>query len=69
MSDDTQAMLDRVREAIAKVEGGAQSYTLGNEGGTRQVTRATLSHLYERERELMNRLQQARGPRPVQYVC
>lgn len=40
--------LERVQTAIAKIEGGAQSYSL--EGNS--FTRADLSSLYTREREL-----------------
>ena len=44
--------LEQVQTAIAKIEGGAQSYTIGEGGATRQVTKATLRDLYVREQWL-----------------
>lgn len=45
--------LEQVQAAIAKIECGAQSYTIGEGGASRQVTRANLSDLYQREKELL----------------
>jgi hypothetical protein len=44
--------LEEVQTAIGKIEGGAQSYTIGEGGATRTVTRATLRDLYDREKFL-----------------
>lgn len=44
--------LEEVQAAIEKVEGGAQSYSIGEGGATRTVTRATLETLYQREKYL-----------------
>jgi hypothetical protein len=41
--------LEEVQIAIGKIESGAQSYTIGEGGATRTVTRATLRDLYDRE--------------------
>lgn len=43
-----QEQLLRVQRAIAKIEGGAQSYQIGN----RNITRADLKALYDRENQL-----------------
>jgi len=52
MSDDLQAKLDRVRAAIEAVEDGGQSVSY--EG--RNVTKADLKTLYERESRLEKQL-------------
>jgi len=44
--------LETVQAAIEKIESGAQSYTIGEGGASRQVTRATLRDLYDRETKL-----------------
>lgn len=49
--------LRRVRIAIARIEEGAQEYTIGN----RRLTRADLKTLYDRENALQNALADARG--------
>ena len=43
--------LARIEEAIAAIEGGAQSYSIGS----RRVERASLSTLYEERRKLRAR--------------
>lgn len=52
-----EQQLRRVRLAIAKIEEGAQEYTIGN----RRLTRADLKTLYDRENALQNALADARG--------
>lgn len=47
--------LKRVRMAIARIEDGAQEYTIGN----RRLTRADLATLYDRETTLENELADA----------
>lgn len=47
--------LKRVRMAIARIEDGAQEYTIGN----RRLTRADLATLYDRETALENELADA----------
>ena len=47
--------LRRVRIAIAKIEDGAQEYTIGD----RRLTRADLATLYDRETTLENELADA----------
>lgn len=44
--------LERVQAAIAAIEGGAQSYSIGS----RSLTRANLSELYEREERLLGKV-------------
>lgn len=45
-----EIQLDRVQKAIAIIESGAQSYTIGN----RSLTKADLKTLYDREAQLKN---------------
>lgn len=45
-----EIQLDRVQKAIAVIESGAQSYTIGN----RSLTKADLKTLYNREEQLKN---------------
>lgn len=52
-----ERQLRRVRIAIARIEEGAQEYTIGN----RRLTRADLKTLYDREKALQNALADARG--------
>lgn len=52
-----ERQLCRVRIAIARIEEGAQEYTIG----TRRLTRADLKTLYERENALQNAIADARG--------
>lgn len=52
-----ERQLRRVRIAIARIEEGAQEYTIG----TRRLTRADLKTLYERENALQNAIADARG--------
>jgi len=47
-----QEQLESVQAAIARIEEGGQSYSLSTNTGSRQVTRANLSELYRREKEL-----------------
>lgn len=47
-TETLQEQLLRVQRAIAKIEGGAQSYQIGN----RNITRADLKALYDRENQL-----------------
>lgn len=47
-----QEQLERVQQAIADIEAGAQTYTLSAAGVIRTVTRGTLKDLYEREQRL-----------------
>ncbi len=49
--------LRRVQLAIAKIEDGAQEYTIGN----RRLTRADLKTLYARESSLQNQIADAEG--------
>lgn len=49
--------LRRVQLAIAKIEEGAQEYTIGN----RRATRADLKTLYDREASLQNQIADAEG--------
>ena len=49
--------LRRVQLAIAKIEEGAQEYTIGN----RRVTRANLKTLYDKETSLQNQIADAEG--------
>ena len=58
MEEETlERQLRRVRIAIARIEDGAQEYTIGN----RRLTRADLKTLYDRENALQNALADARG--------
>lgn len=57
--------LERVQAAIAAIEGGAQSYAIGN----RSLTRADLGELYERETKLRRDVaRETRGGLGVQYA-
>lgn len=47
--DTLETQLERVRAAIAEIEGGAQEYSIAN----RRITKANLSTLYARENSLM----------------
>lgn len=49
--------LKRIEEAIAAIEGGAQSYSIGS----RRVERASLSTLYEERRKLRARASEEAG--------
>lgn len=48
MAESYSTQLDRVQDAIAKIENGAQSVTFNN----RQYSYATIFRLYEREKWL-----------------
>lgn len=50
-----QTRLTSVRAAITAIEGGAQSYSLAG----RNVTRGSLSSLYQQEENLLRRLSRA----------
>lgn len=62
--------LERVRDAIAKIESGASSYTLSTSAGNSSVTKADLNTLYEREAVLIARIDRASrgGTMRVMYV-
>ena len=47
--DTLETQLERVRAAIAEIEGGAQEYSIAN----RRITKANLATLYARENALM----------------
>lgn len=53
----TQELLDSVQAAITAIEGGAQEYRIGS----RVVRRADLRTLYQREEDLLARLQNEGG--------
>lgn len=53
MAESTATQLERVQNAIAAIEGGAQSFTVLG----RQYTRGELSTLYAREKDLLARLE------------
>lgn len=58
MEEETlEQQLRRVRLAIARIEEGAQEYTVGN----RRLTRADLKTLYDREAQLANAIADAKG--------
>ena len=58
MDEETiKQQLRRVQMAIARIEDGAQEYTIGN----RHLTRADLKTLYDRENALQNKLADIRG--------
>lgn len=46
--DEMKEELEQLNMAIAKIEGGAQAYTIGN----RSLTRGSLSVLYSERRKL-----------------
>lgn len=46
--DTLEIQLERVRAAIAEIEGGAQEYSIAN----RRITKANLATLYARENAL-----------------
>ncbi len=46
--ESTETQLERVQAAIAAIESGAQSYSIGG----RTLTKADLKTLYEREKDL-----------------
>ncbi len=52
---ELKKQLRRVQLAIAKIEEGAQEYTIGN----RRLTRADLKTLYDRETALQNQIADA----------
>lgn len=69
MAKTYSEQLDEVQAAITKIESGAQSYT-GTSG--RQLTRADLKTLYDREERLLQKVQRetsggirVRGVTPV----
>lgn len=58
MAEATSVQLDRVQQAIAAIEGGAQAFTVLG----RTYQRGDLKTLYEREEQLLRRLsQESRG--------
>lgn len=58
MDEETiKQQMRRVQMAIARIEDGAQEYTIGN----RRLTRADLKTLYDRENALQNELADIRG--------
>ncbi len=58
MEEETlEQQLRRVRLAIARIEEGAQEYTVGN----RRLTRADLKTLYDREAQLANAIADAKS--------
>lgn len=61
-TESYQTQLERVQTAIAAIEGGAQSYSISTELGSRSYGKADLSTLYAREKELRTRAaREARG--------
>jgi len=52
----TTEQLERVQTAIAKIEGGAQSYTVQGADGGVTYSRADLDTLYKREQWLLAQL-------------
>ncbi len=53
----TLEKLESVQAAIAAIEGGAQSYSMGG----RSLNRGDLKTLYERERELLDQYNKETG--------
>ncbi len=52
-----ETQLERVQEAIAAIESGAQSYQISN----RRITHADLATLYAREASLKSQIARAAG--------
>lgn len=52
MAETLQEQLERVQSAIAAIESGAQEYSIGG----RRVRKADLPVLYEREKDLLTRI-------------
>lgn len=69
MAETYAQQLDRVQATIAKIEQTGQAYQQGNDGSSRQMTRADLETLYERERYLRGMAKrEARGRRGIGVV-
>ena len=56
MAETTTAKIERLETAIAKIEGGAQSYTVQGADGGVTYTRADLATLYKRLDQLQAQL-------------
>lgn len=69
MAKTLNEQLDSVQEAIEVIETTGQSYTIQTAGGSRTMTSADLSTLYQREEKLKSDIaKEKRGGVSIGYV-
>ena len=61
LKEKTEKQLERVENAIAAIESGAQSYFIEENGMRRELRRGDLETLYQREKTLILRLKRLSG--------
>ena len=61
LRERTEKQLERVENAIAAIESGAQSYMIEENGMRRELRRGDLEALYKREKALILRLNRLSG--------
>ena len=61
LREKTEKQLERVEDAIAAIESGAQSYFIEENGMRRELKRGDLDTLYKRESVLLLRLKRLTG--------